>query len=57
MGVDEIPVDARRGEERARASAGTRIRSEGSVHRCPTPAGTIPPLVDDEGVEGRESRE
>ncbi len=45
------------GRREQRALVGTRRRSEGSGHHCPTPAGTIPPLVDDEGVEGRESRE
>ena len=56
-GVDEIPVEVRRGEERAVGIDGNeekerRERASSSDARWHNP----PPLVDDEGVEGRGLR-
>ncbi len=57
-GVDEILVEVRRGEERAAGFDGNdekerRERAWSSDGRWHNP----PPLVDDEGIEGCESRD
>ena len=57
MGVVKILIEVRRGEKRAVGIDRTRRRSDGSGHRHLTPTGMTPPLVDDEGLEGCESRE